>query len=47
MAVVKRVCNESMLAAQAEIKNTPAYIVGGEVNYIKFDRFSRLVTPLF
>jgi len=30
MAVVKRVCNESMLAAQEEIKNTPAYIISGE-----------------
>lgn len=34
MAVVKRVCNESMLAAQEEIKNTAAYIASGEVNFI-------------
>jgi len=34
MAVVKRVCNESMLAAQEEIKNTPAYIISGEVNFV-------------
>ena len=31
MAVVKRVCNESMLAAQAEIKQNPGYVVNGEV----------------
>lgn len=32
MAIVKRVCNESMLAAQNEIKRSPAYIASGEVN---------------
>ena len=31
MAVVKGVCTESMAAAQEEIKNSPNYIVNGEV----------------
>lgn len=31
MAVVKGVCTESMVAAQDEVKNSPGYIVNGEV----------------
>ena len=31
MSVVKRVCKESMLAAQEEVKNTPGYHGNGEV----------------
>ena len=31
MFVVKRVCKESMLAAQEEVKNTPGYHGNGEV----------------
>ena len=31
MAVVNRVCSQSMLAAQDEIKNSPVYVVNGEV----------------
>ena len=30
MSVVKRVCKESMLAAQEEVKNTPGYHGNGE-----------------
>jgi len=35
MAVVKRVCKESMLAAQEEIKNTPGYHRNGEVAMLR------------
>ena len=31
MTVVKRVCEESMHAAQEEIKNSPGYFANGEV----------------
>ena len=35
MAVVKRVCKESMLAAQEEVKNTPGYHGNGEVAMLR------------
>ena len=35
MAVVKRVCKESMLAAQEEVKNTPGYHRNGEVAMLR------------
>ena len=40
MAVVKRVCGQEMRAAQEEVKNSPGYIVSGEVA-------NKFVTHLF
>ena len=34
-SVVKRVCKESMLAAQEEVKNTPGYHGNGEVAMLR------------
>ena len=35
MAVVKRVCKESMLTAQEEVKKTPGYHGNGEVAMLR------------
>ena len=41
MDTVKKVCNESMIAAQEEVKNRPGYYTNGEVCVMQFMVFLR------
>ena len=43
---MNRVCNESMSAAQEEVKNTPGYVANGEVQ-VDFNFILSLATYLY
>ena len=47
LTVVKRVSNESMLAAQEQVKSNPAYAVNGEVQVVHFNFILSLATYLY